>query len=434
MSENNHKDKSHKENSSLNQEGYEQALSLLKESAKEEGFVASLTDKSNYHRIWSRDGVIIGLAGLASEKENLTHTFKATLKTLADHQGPHGEIPSNVDPSSGRVSYGGTAGRVDANLWFLIGIGEYVKKTEDRDFLENMNEAIQKVRFLLGAWEFNNRGLLYIPQTGDWADEYIQTGYVLYDQLLYYKALRSLGDMYQRLSGKTYFEIQEKADRLRQMIQANYWFDHDEDTDHEAVYHKVLFDKARKAASHRCGSYWMSYFAPQGYGYRFDGFANILVSLFDIATDKQRKITREFIDDKIISPEMPLVPAFYPAIKPVDEDWESLQTTFSYTFKNRPYEYHNSGLWPMLTGFYVIDLVRQNEMQAARKFLGGINKANRLEMEDEPWGFPEYVHGKNFTPGGARRQGWSAAGAILAHTAVEGRPLFDGEEKNEDKE
>jgi hypothetical protein len=34
------------------------------------------------------------------------------------------------------------------------------------------------------TWEFNNKGLLYVPLSGNWADEYITDGYVLYDQLL----------------------------------------------------------------------------------------------------------------------------------------------------------------------------------------------------------------------------------------------------------
>lgn len=56
-----------------------------------------------------------------------------------------------------------------------------------------MLDTLEQVRFLLGAWEFNNRGLLYIPPTGDWADEYMQSGYLLYDQLLYLQALIAFG-------------------------------------------------------------------------------------------------------------------------------------------------------------------------------------------------------------------------------------------------
>jgi len=52
--------------------------------------------------------------------------------------------------------------------------------------------AIEKVVFLLGAWEFNNRGLLYVPATGDWADEYVHNGYILYDWAPYFFFLLQL--------------------------------------------------------------------------------------------------------------------------------------------------------------------------------------------------------------------------------------------------
>ncbi len=58
-----------------------------------------------------------------TDDDEMVGTFRRTLETLADNQGPHGEIPSNVDPESGRVSYGGMTGRVGADLWFIIGWG-----------------------------------------------------------------------------------------------------------------------------------------------------------------------------------------------------------------------------------------------------------------------------------------------------------------------
>jgi hypothetical protein len=45
-------------------------------------------------------------------------------------------------------------------------------------------------------------------------------------------------------------------------------------------------------------------------------------------------------------------------------------------------------------------------------------------MDDEPWGFAEYIHGEDLAPQGTRQQGWSAAGAIMAQRAVEGQRLF----------
>jgi hypothetical protein len=47
-----------------------------------------------------------------------------------------------------------------------------------------------------------------------------------------------------------------------------------------------------------------------------------------------------------------------------------------------------------------------------------------MEMDGEPWGFPEFIHGTEFTPGGNRHQGWSAAAAIIGHHAMQGREIF----------
>jgi hypothetical protein len=38
---------------------------------------------------------------------------------------------------------------------------------------------IQKCLQFLEAWEFNNKHLLYVSLSGNWADEYITDGYVL---------------------------------------------------------------------------------------------------------------------------------------------------------------------------------------------------------------------------------------------------------------
>lgn len=409
--------------------GYKQALKLLHKCTTNDGFLASPSQRDNYRRIWARDGVILGLAALMAEDHELITCFKLTLLTLAHHQGPHGEIPSNIDISAERVSYGGTTGRVDADLWFIIGCAQYWKATRDEDFLNEMLPVIERVRFLLGAWEFNNRGLLYIPQTGDWADEYIHHGYVLYDQLLYLQSLRELCTIHQHVHQSSDHLLEEKVSRLKHMIRDNYWFD-DGDGMPDDAYHAVLYKKGRAAATSHCASnHWMSFFSPQGYGYRFDSLANILASLLDVADDAQRESVDAFIqNDGIVSDAFILLPAFYPVIQPVDQDWAELQMSFSYTFKNQPYEYHNAGLWPMVTGFYVADLAARGKSKLAKQFLAGIHRANALEVEGEAWSFPEYVHGRDFTAGGTRQQGWSAAAAIIGHHALQGKSLLQGSE------
>ena len=418
-----HRQKSAAQDGELTEQGYAKALDLLHACATEWGFLASPTNEANYRRVWGRDGAIIGLAALLTGDGALLETTRRTFETLAENQGPHGEIPSNVDPVTWRISYGGTAGRVDADLWFVIGCGEYWKAAADDAFLKRIFPHVERTVFLLGAWEFNNRGLLYIPQTGDWSDEYIHSGYILYDELLYLQALRAYRAMKSRLQGGSDRELSGRIDRLKRLIGRNYWFDHDDD-DRRDIYHEVLFDKGLDLAPKRSGRYWLPFFSPTGYGYRFDAMANVMVSLVGCTTEKQNALVDGYIAENTLKEDLPLLPAFHPVIQPRDEDWEDLQMNFSYTFKNRPYEYQNGGLWAIITGLYVADLAGRGKTREAERLLRAVHRANALEMDGEPWGFPEFVHGLHLAPGGTRGQGWSAAGAVIGHHALQGAPPF----------
>lgn len=411
------------EEHTLMRRGYDKAVELLHECSTKDGFLASPTDKANYRRIWSRDGAIIAMAALLTGEEKLISTAGKTLKTLAQYQGPHGEIPSNVDASSNRISYGGMAGRVDANLWFIIACGEYWKATGDADFLEQMIPVMEKVRFLLGAWEFNNRDLLYIPETGDWADEYIHSGYVLFDQVLYHQALRTLCAIRRWQHDGEDHVLRDKANRLRHLIRDNYWFINGRKIPDD-VYHEILYKKGRMAATKCAKHFWLPFFTPHGYGYRFDSFANVLVSLLGLSDDERCENVDNYILHTIMEEGEQLLPAFWPVIKPMDKDWNDLHMTFSYTFKNNPYEYHNGGLWPMISGFYVADLTQRGKDKQARKLLRKIHEANAMEMDNEAWSFPEYVHGKDLVAEGTRHQGWSGAGAIIGAAALNGKKVF----------
>jgi glycogen debranching enzyme len=400
-------------------ESLDHALTLLRHAASPDGFVAAATNHDNYLRVWGRDSMIISLAALQTNDNALHAAVKASLTTLKDAQGPHGQIPSNVNAASGQASYGGTAGRVDASLWFIIGAHQYWRVTRDDETITTLIPCLKRIEHVLGAWEFNGKGLIYVPETGDWADEYIQHGYVLYDQLLYWRALHNLADIYQaaRLPGSR--RLTAKADHLKQLIRANYWF-FDCETENEHVYHPLIFKKGCQAAENK-GAYWMSFFSPAGYGYRFDAFANVLAMLLDIADENQRTATADYITQHVMPDKLKILPAFSPVITPVDKDWPILQSNFSNTFKNKPNEYHNGGLWPMITGFYVAELARRGARRQAEEYLAAIHHANKLDAAGDGWGFYEYINGSTFKPGGTRRQVWSASAAVMGHFALRGR-------------
>ena len=170
--------------------GYIKAIELLREASTPMGFVASVQEHDNYKRIWTRDGVVNGLAALMSSEADLIQTFRATLETIFDHQHPTGFMPSNV-AMDGSISYGGTVGRADNPSWAVIGLCQYALITQDDSLLQKYRRQVEKCFSVMDAWEFNGKHLLYVPQSGDWADEYIQHGYVLFDQLLRVWALRS---------------------------------------------------------------------------------------------------------------------------------------------------------------------------------------------------------------------------------------------------
>lgn len=410
-------------------EGYHKALDLLHSCKTRHGFLATTAKRQNYNRVWGRDSCIAGLAALLTDDKELIEGCRKSLLTLAKYQGPNGEIPSNVDPDTERVSYGGTAGRVDADLWFVITCGEYWRKTGDGDLIEDLLEPLEKVRRLLGAWEFNNRGLLYIPPTGDWADEYTQSGYVLYDELLYLQALKSLGQIHRFKHDTTDHTLNEKIARLEHLIRANYWFSDGHETPQD-IYHEVLYNKGRDAAPRRDGDYWMPFFSPLGYGYRFDALANALVMLFGVADEAQCDTVDRYIAKHVVPRKIKLLPAFSPVIKPKDEGWDDLQMTFSHTFKNEPYEYHNGGLWPMVTGFYAAALAQRGKTEDAESYTAGIHEANLSakggeEDDDGDTRFPEFLHGEKLSPGGTRPMAWSAAAAVIAERYLVGDRLFD---------
>lgn len=107
--------KKNQNNKRIAPEGYQAAIDLLHRCKSTHGFVATPKQKANYSRIWGRDSSISGLAALLSGDDELIEGLRLSLETLAHHQGPHGEIPSNVDPNAQRISYGGTAGRVEGD-------------------------------------------------------------------------------------------------------------------------------------------------------------------------------------------------------------------------------------------------------------------------------------------------------------------------------
>ena len=390
-------------------EAYARALNLLRACSSPACFLASPSNVDNSARVWARDGIITGLAALASGEPDLIMSLRRTLTTLAHYQGPHGEIPSNVSVGGSKVSYGHLVGRVDTVLWYVIGVCAYVSSTRDIHFQETMRSSVEQALFLAGCWEYNTRGLIYTPLSGNWADEYVQHGYILADQALYVLALRNAGDVFERSMWS------EKATLLRDLLALNYWpqrvF-----VDDPRIYHPHAY---RAQVSQGEPAYWLPTFSPSGYTTTFDGLAHALILLAGIGSDDQRKRAEEYVEQLEQETGSALLPAFWPVIQPGDSAWAALKANHLYDqLKNQPYTYHNGGLWPVLTGLYAVGLTRYGYLQRARHLLGALAVANAQGRNSSTWDFAEYHHGQTHEPMGTRQTAWSAAATILAHQAL----------------
>ncbi|WP_298221296.1 glycoside hydrolase 100 family protein [Flavobacterium sp.] len=379
---------------------YIKAIELLHRCSSSEGFLASAASITNYKRVWARDGVICGLAALASGDEQLIATFKNTLETLAQHQHANGTIPSNVlvSEQETEVSYGGLAGRVDAVSWFVIGICQYAFYKNDASFVKQFEPNIHKCWQLLEAWEFNNKHLMYVPLSGNWADEYITDGYTLYDQLLRIWALKSYNHFAQQES------IAAKIANITQQIEINFTPNSNGEKFHERAYHELEFRE-----------YMPCSFSPAGYKTQFDAFANSLALLLNIGSDSFQKRVIKYSEKLSMMQEMQLIPAFWPPISETDPDWNLLKNNCKYEFRNFPYEFHNGGSWPMVNGFFGWALFSKGEKEAAASVLTAIHKANA----QSDFGFYENFNTKTTAPNGVPFCAWSAASSVFLQQIIQ---------------
>ena len=383
----------------MNNSAYQKAIALLHEVSTENGFLASAENTSNYKRVWARDGVICGLAALASGDEKLIATFKNTLETLAQHQHKMGTIPSNVFFSEDKieVSYGGLAGRVDAVTWFVIGVCQYVYYTNDIAFLEKNKVTLEKCLSLLDAWEFNNKHLLYVPLSGNWADEYITDGYVLYDQLLRIWALRS----YNHFAKET--QLSEKIVNIKNQVEVNFQPNTIGEKFHERAYNELDFKE-----------YMPCSFSPSGYKTNFDAFANSLAVILNIGTDAMQNSILHHATTLASETKLGLVPAFWPPIFERDEHWNLLKNNCKYEFRNFPYEFHNGGSWSMVNGFLGLALLSKSETKNATTILNKIQDANALGN----YSFYENFNTNTEAPNGVSFCAWSAAAEVLLQQSL----------------
>ncbi len=359
-----------------------ESQNFLREACTAWGIKASLVNKDNYGAIFTRDAVMAGVAGVLLQDGVIVEAFKNTLFQLKKIQGKQGQIASNYTVREGKiveVSFGTLSPKIDACTWYMVGVGLLIKEGElnKGDF----QESVEKTIALLDAIEYNGKHLMYIPKGGNWADEYIYEGYILYDQILRAWGLSLLAAVYGNENWK------KKADGILSCVDERY------KDDENRFFHSSIY--------------------PGGAFKKFDLAAH---ALSGIVLKKDNLFYRQTLDwmfnEFIEKNKFP--PAFHPIIKDTDTEWATLRNYHLYAFKNKPNHYHNGGVWWIWLGWLAV----------AFSLWGKESYVNRLtEMSFDYLGgrehfeFDEYVSADKLLPGGTKKLCYTATGIVFLSLA-----------------
>ena len=109
-----------------------------------------------------------------------------------------------------------------------------------------------------------------------------------------------------------------------------------------------------------------------------------------------------------------LTPNFFPFIEPEDSDWLPKYAEF-----NQPGDYHNGGIWPFISGLYIVALVAAKKHELAEKKILELTKLIKTARNKElEYGFNEWYKAQDGKPMGQDWQTWSASNYLYAARCV----------------
>lgn len=407
----------------LTDEAFERSVDLLRRNATPQGFVASGERHGpNYYAVWGRDGSICAIGALFSGDETVRQAGVTTLHNLARNQAENGQIPSYMlldeTDEITDVVYGGLGNvtTIDSNLWFLVAAQTAFSKAHRSEFInDDFMTVYQRVFRHLRSLDSDSCGLLEIPVAGDWSDILDRSYHVLYDEVLWYRALKCAAILSrQRKRTADADDFERRAAIVERRLNSQFWWTP------EAMRGCIeQYFLANPIPTDEELPWYQSHLKPfcNHWYHRFDAFANVLAGLMGIAPPERIEQILKRIDERGLTRHHPLQ-VLDPVIEEGDADWDQV-----YAKKEPAYAYHNGGIWPFAGAFWVVLLARQGHAEQAERALGQLAGSLRAAADDEDaWAFYEYFTGDAGQPAGHRLQSWNAATYIMAYRAV-----YDGE-------
>jgi hypothetical protein len=197
--------------------------------------------------------------------------------------------------------------------------------------------------------------------------------------------------------------ISIKIKAIIEQIEINFTPNDLSDKYHQRAYQEINIEKFMPCS-----------FSPAGYKTQFDAFANSLALYLNIGSQDFQDTILDYSISLRNEMKLKLLPAFWPAIKETDLDWNLLKNNCKYEFRNYPNEFHNGGSWSMVNGFYGLALLSKGKSKEASEVLNAINTVNAVQ----DFSFYENFNSETKEPNGVPFCAWSAAAAVLIHQSL----------------
>ena len=349
-----------------------------------------------YPEPYTRD-LLIAVFGIAvTPNPELLETVRNLLLVLAENQSEKGHIPSLVHDRNDR-------GASDTKPLFLIAVAIFRKVSGETGFLD---DSLKKAMLWMEYQSPTDSYLTGQLPTSDWRDEQWVLGYGLFVNTLVYTYLRLLKQ--DARAGKLHMEMERF---------------------NLSPVHTGQLDRVQEGIFDPPGPYYALWFYKIYKSERFDLLGNSLAILSGVPNLAragkiidwiERENTRMLGSGDLC---IDLAPNFFPFIEPGDIEWRSRYEQF-----NRPGNYHNGGIWPFISGFYIAALIAAKRYDLAESNLleltNLLKKARNKELE---FGFNEWYKAQDGQPMGQDWQTWSASSYLYAAKCVELRstPFFD---------
>jgi hypothetical protein len=341
-----------------------------------------------YPEPYTRDWMISALGILVSKNEELIDSLRRMLSALAKNQTRRGHIPSLAHEAT-------DCGASDTTPLFLIALALFQDVMGEPDFLAG---AAQKALVWLEYQSPDDAVMIAQQPTSDWRDEQWVWGYGLYVNTLLYACLRLHGH-------------DERAEALKELInRAGVREIHDERRIHEGL-------------SLRGKPFYALWVYKGHFSERFDLLGNSLAILFGLTGRARAKEICAWVENSCADLQergelaSSLPPCLIPYIQPGDPDWLP-----RYRRYNQPGDYHNGGVWPFISGFYIAALVASGQHALAKEKLAAltdlVRPANSIKGA---FGFNEWFRAQDCRPYGQDWQTWTAAMYLYAAACVEGK-------------